>query len=67
MNPTEQAHTNLRNLLLSGQILLNGFPVAVNVMTAVIQGEQLLFEKATKFDQAELLAQKNKVPEKKKD
>lgn len=69
MNPTEQAHNNLRNLLLNGRILLNGNPLTANEISSVIQGEQLLFEKASKFDKAEQLAHQNKAEKnpKKKD
>ncbi len=65
MNPTEQAHQNLRNLLLNGQILLNGVPVAVNIMSTVIQGEQMLYEKATQLDKANQLAASQKKDSKK--
>lgn len=50
MNPTEQAHQNLRSLLLNGRVLLNGSPLTANELSGLLQGEQLLYEKATKFD-----------------
>ncbi len=62
MNPTEQAHQNLRNLLLNGRILINGLPPTANELGSIIQGEQMLFEKATKQDKAEQLAADKKKP-----
>ena len=56
MNSTEQAHNNLRNVLLNGRILLNGNPLTAVESTQIIQGEQMLFEKATKIDQQEQAA-----------
>lgn len=50
MNPTEKAHQAVRNLLLNGRILVNGIPPTAIEITEIIQGEQMLFEKATKFD-----------------
>lgn len=69
MNSTEQAHNNLRNLLLNGRILLNGIPLTAVESTQIIQGEQMLYEKASKFDveKAGAKAPDLKVPEKKKD
>lgn len=67
MNPTEQAHNNLKNLLLSGRILLNGIPLTAVEATTIIQGEQMLFEKASKFDQTQQAGKAAKIPEKKKD
>ena len=58
MNPTEQAHNNLRNLLLNGRILLNGSPLTANEISSILQGEQMLFAKASKLDAAEALAAK---------
>lgn len=59
MNPTEKAHQAVRNLLLNGRILVNGIPPTAIEITEIIQGEQMLFEKATKFDAAAALAAKN--------
>lgn len=60
MNPTEQAHHNLRNVLLNGRILINGLPPTVNEVGTLIQGLQMLFEKASKLDAAQaLVAKKN--------
>lgn len=65
MNPTEQAHKELRNLLLNGRILVNGIPPTAVEITQMIQGEQMLFEKAMKLDAAmALAAKKHKKPEK---
>ena len=50
MNPTEQAHKDLKTVLLNGRILLNGMPLTANEITGLIRGEQLLFEKAIKLD-----------------
>ncbi len=61
-NPTVQAHENLRNLLLNGRILINGFPPTAAEMGGIIQGEQMLFEKASRLDAAQELAAKVKEP-----
>lgn len=53
---TEQAHNNLQGLLLNGRILINGLPLSGNELGAIVQGEQMLFEKAMKFDAATALA-----------
>lgn len=47
---TEQAHGNLRNLLINGRILLNGLSLTFNEQSALLQSEQMLFEKATQLD-----------------
>lgn len=62
MNPTEQSHQALRNILLNGRILLNGMPLTANEVGSVIQGEQMLYEKASRFDKAEQLAASQKEP-----
>lgn len=48
--PVEQAHKDLRNLLLHGRILVNGIPPTAVEITQIIQGEQMMFEKAMKFE-----------------
>ena len=58
---TEQAHNNLRNVLLNGRILINGLPLTANEVSGIIQGEQMLFEKATKLDTASELVAKQKA------
>ncbi len=58
---TEQVHNNLKNLLLNGRIMVNGMPLTANEIAAVIQGEQMLFGKAIKFDHAAALVAKNKA------
>ena len=67
MNPTEQAHNNLKNILLNGRILINGLPLTANEISGILQGEQMLFEKASQFDknQEAAKAEKPKKPEKK--
>ena len=52
MIATDQAHNNLKNLLFNGRILINGLPLTVNEVSVLIQGEQMLFEKASKLDAA---------------
>lgn len=52
MNPTEQAHQNLKSLLLNGRILLNGIPLTGNEISGLLQSEQTLYEKATQLDKA---------------
>ena len=70
-NPTDVAHRDLQNVLLNGRILINGLSLTGNELGAIIQGEQLLFHKATQLDKANALdAQKKagknpKKPEKK--
>ena len=67
MNPTEQAHNNLKNILLNGRILINGLPPTANEISGILQGEQMLFEKASRFDKNQEAAkdEKPKKPEKK--
>ena len=60
-NPTEMAHRDLRNILLNGRILINGMPLTGNELGVIIQGEQLLFEKATRLDKANALAASQKA------
>ena len=64
MNPTEQVHNDLKNILLNGRILLNGMPLTANEISGVLQGEQMLFEKASQFD-ATSAEKKPKEPKKK--
>lgn len=61
---TEQAHSNLKNVLLNGRILLNGLPLTANEISALLQGEQMLFEKAMKLDKASELVAKREIPTK---
>jgi len=60
---TEQAHQNLKNVLLNGRILINGMPLTANELSGLLQGEQMLFEKASQHDQA-TAAKKEKTPKK---
>ena len=65
---TEQAHKDMRNVLLASRILLNGMPLTGNELGALIQEEQMLYEKASRLDAAQELAAKQakpKVPGKK--
>lgn len=64
MNPIEQAHKNLQQILLTGRILINGLPLTANEISGILQGEQLLYEKAIQFDKAQVAA-KNPAPKKK--
>ena len=66
-NPTEQAHQNLKSVLLTGRILINGMPLTANELSGLLQGEQMLFEKASQFDKNQEAAkdEKPKKPEKK--
>ncbi|KKN48939.1 hypothetical protein LCGC14_0647980 [marine sediment metagenome] len=59
---TEQAHKDLRNLLLNGRILVNGLSLTGNELGVIIQGEQLLFAKASQLDAANELLAKQKEP-----
>jgi len=52
MNP-EQAHGVLRNVLLNGRILLNGMSLTANEISGLLQGEQMLFEKAIQFEESQ--------------
>lgn len=70
MNPTEQAHQQLKSVLLNGRILLNGMPLTGNEISGLLQSEQTLYEKATQLDKANQLAaakkaEKEKTPKKK--
>ncbi len=69
MNPTEQAHEDLRKILLTGRILINRLPLTGNELGIILQGEQMLFGKAMKLDAAEAFAAKQaeKPPKKKPD
>ncbi len=54
MNPaTEQAHQNLRNILLNGRILINGLSLTGTELSNLILGEQGLYEKATLLDKTQ--------------
>lgn len=67
-NPTEVAHRDLQNILLNGRILLNGMPLTGNELGVIIQGEQMLYGKATQLDKANALVAAKKAeknPEKK--
>ena len=59
---TEQVHKDLRDVLLSGRILINGLPLTGNEMGIIIQGEQMLYEKATQLDKASQSAAKGEEP-----
>ncbi len=64
MNPaTEQAHQNLRNILLNGRILINGLSLTGTELSNIILGEQGLYEKATLLDKAQEQAAKKNTPE----
>ena len=70
MNPTEQAHQQLKSVLLNGRILLNSMPLTGNEISGLLQSEQTLYEKATQLDKANQLAaakkaEKEKIPKKK--
>ena len=60
-NPTEQAHNDLRNILLNGRILINGMPLTGNELGVIIQGEQMLYGKATQLDKANALVASQKA------
>jgi len=60
MNPTEQAHQSLRQVLLTGRILVNGMPLTANELSGILQGEQMLYEKASRLDKEK---EKEKAPE----
>lgn len=47
---SEQAHDNLKSLLHNGRTLLNGLPLTANEVSTLILGEQMLFDKAMRFD-----------------
>ena len=61
---TEQAHKDLRNLLLNGRILINGMPLTGNELGVIIQEEQMLYQKASQLDAANELVAKQKEPKK---
>lgn len=61
-NPTETAHRDLQNVLLNGRILINGLPLTGNELGIIIQGEQMLYGKASKLDATQELAAKVKEP-----
>ena len=63
---TEQAHKDLRNVLLNGRILINGMPLTGNELGVIIQEEQLLYGKATTLDKAEQLAASKETEKKSK-
>lgn len=63
MITTEQAHNNLMNLIVNGRILINGMPLTFNEQSALLQSEQMLFEKASKLDAASALVAKREIPE----
>jgi len=60
-NPTEQAHQALRNVLLNGRVLINGLPLTGNELGMIVQGEQMLYEKASQLDKASALAASKKT------
>ena len=65
MNPTEQAHQSLRQVLLTGRILVNGMPLTANELSGILQGEQMLYEKASRLDKEQDIAdtkEKEKAP-----
>lgn len=47
MDPLEQAHRVLQNVLIVGQITLNGQPMSLMDLQKVASAEQLLFDVAT--------------------
>ncbi len=59
---TEQAHKDLRNILLNGRILVNGLSLTGNELGVIIQGEQMLYQKASQLDAANELVAKKKEP-----
>ncbi len=59
---TEQAHKDLRNVLLNGRVLINGMPLTGNELGVLIQEEQMLFQKASQLDAANELVSKQKAP-----
>ncbi len=59
---TEQAHKDLRNVLLNGRVLINGMPLTGNELGVLIQEEQMLFQKASQLDAANELVAKQKAP-----
>ena len=67
MNPTQQAHQNLKNVLLNGRTLINGMPLTATELSGLIQGEQMLFEKASRLDEQNTAAKKQEKTPKKKE
>lgn len=61
---TEQAHRDMKNVLLAGRILINGMPLTGNELGILIQEEQMLYQKASQFDAASELAAKQAKPPK---
>ena len=61
-NPTDVAHRDLQNVLLNGRVLINGLPLTGNELGSIIQGEQVLYEKASMLDKANQLAADKKKP-----
>lgn len=67
-NPTDAAHRDLQNILLNGRILIDGLSLTGTELGSVIQGERMLYAKATQLDKASALAATKKAeknPEKK--
>ncbi|MCK4789707.1 MAG: hypothetical protein KAV87_38560 [Desulfobacteraceae bacterium] len=64
---TEQAHQDLKKVLLNGRILLNGMPLTAQEISLIIRGEQMLYEKATQLDSERVAkkAEKNLSEDKK--
>ena len=60
-NPTEAAHQDLQNVLLNGRILINGLPLTGSELGAILQGEQMLYGKATQLDKANALDAQKKA------
>ena len=60
-NPTETTHRDLQNVLLNGRILINGMPLTGNELGVIIQGEQMLYGKATQLDKANALVASKKA------
>ena len=63
-NPTEAAHQGLRNILFNGRILINGMPPTGNELGEIIQGEQMLYDKATQLDKTNAAKKAEKTPKK---
>jgi len=67
LSPTEQSHRDLNNILLNGRILINGMPLTGNELGAIIQGEQMLYAKASQLDKANALVASKKAEKNPKD
>ena len=65
MDAIQQAHQNLKNVLLNGRILINGLPLTANEISGVLRGEQMLFEKAVQLDKTSAEKTTKKVEKKK--